>query len=312
MGSRYTVLLYHGVHADDCQLGLRNSSGKHLPRGEFARQMQWLCNNRPVVSMIALAAAHRGAGAVPDDAVAVTFDDGFLNNFEQAWPVLEEYRIPATIYLATGYIGTGRMMWTDQLEAILIETARQSVRFEGIEYSLHSGRDRIATLTAIKRAMKAMTNAGKEQSLAALRAELGVQPDNAHPLYAFMTWDHVRRMTRSPLIDFGAHTVDHVALARVLVDEMERQIDDSVAAVARETGLSCGLFSYPEGQDADYNETVISALKSRGFDHTPSAIDGDNEIGKTDPFHIRRTMVGFEARPFPMRGYYEGVHAALR
>ncbi len=69
-----------------------------------------------------------------------------------------------------------------------------------------------------------MDNAGKDARLAEIEETLGVRGKPTHPLYKFMNWDDVRTMARSPLISFGAHTVDHVALARVPREEMRRQI----------------------------------------------------------------------------------------
>ncbi len=113
--SDYTVLLYHGVHRDDLELGLCNSSGKHIAQERFTEQMQWISRNRALISMSDIDRAHRGEGSIPNGAVAVNFDDGFLNNYTDAWPVLEEFGVPATIYLATGFIGTARLIdWRRQ------------------------------------------------------------------------------------------------------------------------------------------------------------------------------------------------------
>ena len=114
-----------------------------------------------------------------------------------------------------------------------------------------------------------------------------------------MNWDDARTMAKSALIEFGAHTVDHVALSRVPNEVMRSQIDLWVEAVNNKLGIATPFFSYPEGQESDYNDDVIGYLREKRFDHAPSAIDGVNDAATTDPFHIRRTMVGFEGRPFP-------------
>ena len=120
-----------------------------------------------------------------------------------------------------------------------------------------------------------------------------------HPLYAFMNWDQVREMDASPLVDFGAHTVDHVSLTKINKDKMRWQIDESVSMVTRELGHPCEFFSYPEGQSDDYDFNVIAYLRAVGFDHALASIDGCNDLASTDPFDIRRIMVGFEGRPYP-------------
>ena len=299
----YRILLYHGVHPDGLSWGLANSSGKHIPRERFAAEMECLARSRPVVTMRDIAAAHRGESTLPDGAVAVTFDDGFLNNRTEAWPVLERYGIPATIYLATGYIGSGKMMWTDRLEAAILGTQgrRLDVDVAGVRlnYDLREDTGRVAAFTEIKARCKSSPNDMKDAVVDWIWEELGpdVAPDD--PRYAFMNWDDARTMAKSELIEFGAHTVDHVALSRVPNEVMRSQIDLSVEAVNNELGIATPFFSYPEGQESDYNDDVIGYLREKGFDHAPSAIDGVNYVATTDPFHIRRTMVGFEGRPFP-------------
>ena len=262
-----------------------------------------LAANHPVVSFREIVRAYRGDNTLPKRAVAVTLDDGFLNNYTDAWPVLEQYGIPATIYLATGYIGTGRMMWTDLLESTILETRekRLYIDVDGARrrYSLAREEDRVRAFLDVKALCKALPDETKDHIVSSIVEDLRTEVAPDHPLYAFMNWDQVREMDASPLIDFGAHTVDHVSLANVDVGKMRQQIDESVEALTRELGRPCEYFSYPEGQAEDYDANVIAYLRAAGFDHAPSAIDGCNDLVRTDPFDIRRIMVGFEGRPYP-------------
>ncbi len=151
---RYDILLYHGVHPDGGVHPGQNSSRKHIARSEFAAQIEWLAANKPLVSMSGIAAAHCGKHTIPDNSVAITFDDGFLNVMTEAWPVLEEFKVPATIYLATGYIGTGRMMWTDRLEACLLETTQPALDFEGRRWPLETTDERVKAFGEIRSASR--------------------------------------------------------------------------------------------------------------------------------------------------------------
>ena len=299
----YTVLLYHGVHADELRVGRRNSSGKHMPRSRFAAEMKYVAENFPLLTVREIAAAHRNGTSLPEGGIAVTLDDGYLNNHTEAWPVLEEFGVPATIYLATGFIGSGRMIWTDRLEACFLGTTQGSLAIEaaGREqcYPLTDEDERVAAFGAIKALCKTLPNGEKDALIETVIRALDCAPEPDDPLYKFMNWDQVRELDASPLIDIGAHTVDHVSLAKVPLDEMRSQIDRSVATLERELGRACTLFSYPEGMADDFNEEVIDHLRQRDFDHAPSAIEGVNDLAETDPFHIHRIMVGFEGRPFP-------------
>jgi len=299
----FYVLLYHGVYADNDELGLYNSAGKHIAQARFEAQMRHLSAARPLVSMGTIADALQGDAHLPCGAVAVTFDDGFLNNFTVAWPVLDKYQIPATIYLATGFIGTDRRIWTDQLEAVILETRQTSFTLtagnETKAYSLANAPDRLSALSDIKKMCKKMSEDEKEELVDQLAARLGLPDGTPHPLDKFMDWSQVREMDESSLIDFGAHTADHVSLTRVSREQMREQIDRSAAAVAENLGKDCRYFSYPEGQPDDVDANVIDYLRACGFDHAPLAVEGTNYLGKTHPFHIARCMVGFEKRPYP-------------
>ena len=299
----FHILLYHGVHGDDVVLEGRNSSGKHISATRFRNQIKWLAANKQVVSMAAIAKAYRESGDLPEGAVAVTFDDGFLNNYTNAWPVLEAHNVPATIYLATGFIGTGRMIWSDILEANLLGAKVDDIALdfpgERLRWPLATIDERVAAFLKIKELCKRLPIDTKDGVVNQVSSLSGATVGSDHPLYAFMSWDDVRKMNASSLIDFGAHTVDHVSLAKASEDVMASQIDGSVAALEQNLGHPCHFFSYPEGQEADYGASVIDYLKSRHFDHSPTAIDGVNTLGAVGPFEMKRMMVGFEDRAFP-------------
>ena len=302
-GKPFTILLYHGVYEDDLALNGRNKSGKHIARDRFERQMAWLADNKPVISLTTAVEAHYGRGEIEPGSVVITFDDGFLNNFLTAWPVLEQHNIPATFYLATGFIGTGRMIWSDVLESAFLGTTREVLDLSeatGLApLPLDSEAARQSAFLAVKAYCKRLPNQQMRELVDVIAAELSAAPDVDDPLYAFMNWDHVRDMNRSPLVSFGAHTVDHVSLANVPEDVMRFQIDKSVATLEDELQEPCSLFSYPEGQARDFNASVITYLKGRGFNHAPTAMTGVNDLDDTDPFHLYRSMVGFDDLPFP-------------
>lgn len=281
----YTVLLYHGVHADNLSLDGLNSSGKHIPASRFRSEMEWLKANRPLVSMVDIDLAYRGAVNIPADAVAVTFDDGFHNVIEHAVPVLRELDIPWTWYLATGLIRNApedvakyfesphRVTWTDRLEAAIIH---------GPNYQGRSIENRIAVLNDAKSTLKAMKRyADVLQIVDTICGDFKLD----HPLYRFVSWNDLRGDIG--LCSLGAHTVNHAPLGRC--DNWQWEIEFSLKTVSHFTGKQCRLFSYPEGLDGDFYGENIVYLKRFGITHCPTAIEGTNTVERTDPFRIRRS-----------------------
>ncbi len=105
--ARFTILMYHAV----CRPGSEAERKYACPPRRFARHMAYLRRRHPVVSMAAVRHHLAGTGEIPEGAVAVTFDDGFRNNYTAALPLLRRLQIPATLFLTAGLVGeTNRWM----------------------------------------------------------------------------------------------------------------------------------------------------------------------------------------------------------
>lgn len=300
------ILLYHGVSASPSR-GIENFSRKHIHAEEFERQMAFLNGNTCVVSLREIAARLAGGWALAERSVAVTFDDSFKNNLDVALPILKRHRIPATFFVATGFVGTDRRFWVDRVEHCLNVTERESIPSpipgDRTRLPLTDREERIAAVVGIKGAMKSMTPKDRDATLARLVAATGVT-DNGDdvPNYANLSWDDVRGLDDPPSYEVGGHTVNHEILAYLPDDDLEWEIAGCVAALSKNLGRPVDLFSYPEGQSNHFDARVIAALKRAGVAVCPSAIHGFNRPGE-DPFHLRRITVGFMGTPFPFPEY---------
>ena len=115
MSNELTILLYHGV-TDTPSRGIENFSRKHISDTDFREQMRYISKHCSVLSMDEVADIAQSGKHLPPKATAVTFDDGFRNNYTVAAPILEECRVPATFYITSGIINTDIMFWVDELE----------------------------------------------------------------------------------------------------------------------------------------------------------------------------------------------------
>ena len=293
--SSLTILLYHGV--TDCRSeGIENFSGKHLPSDVFRVQMEMLRDQCTVLSMDEVVYLyHRGKG-YPESAVAVTFDDGFENNYTVAAPILRDFSIPATFYISTGFIDTARMFWVDEVEDSINRAAKRFLR----GHSLSTPADKIRYVNQIKQTCKRLQDSEARQIISNLCRESRIEPQvSASHNYRKITWDQVCRLDAEELFTIGAHTVNHRILSLLPEHEMIEEIDGSLSVLREKLGHEMVHFSYPEGQEHHYNQRVIEVLKDRGVVCSPSAVDGINDV-KTDLFHLRRIMPGFNGRVFPI------------
>jgi peptidoglycan/xylan/chitin deacetylase (PgdA/CDA1 family) len=290
----FQVLIYHRVNDD----GDPFFAG--MPVTEFRRQMQVLARRFHVLPLAEL--VHRAArGDLPPRAVAVTFDDGYRDNHDCAFPVLSELGLPATVFLTTGSIGTGAPLWHDRVFQAFRTTTRDSVELHGRRHALSSVELRRAALRQTLGELRRLAPPARDASIAELIERLQVDTGGAEPM---LSWDEIRRM-RGGGVSFGAHTVSHPILTRLPLEAAVREIATSKTTIEEQLGEPVELFAYPNGGREDFDEAIKEALREAGFLCAVTTLFGSNDR-QTDPFELRR-LAAWDARPdrFALRlGWY--------
>jgi peptidoglycan/xylan/chitin deacetylase (PgdA/CDA1 family) len=223
--------------------------------------------------------------------VAITFDDGYRDNAEYAAPLLLERKLPASFFLATGFIGQARWAWVDRLEASLaaatdgefdIPLLQERARLFEIDA-------RVQVLRRIRVLLKKMPWDVAEAHVRELEECLGITPREPWGLYRFMSWDDARALSAADF-EVGAHTVNHAVLSRVSLLDAEREITASRERIVAEVGACSATFCYPNGKRADYTPDVIEVCK-RQFTAALST-----ESGAARPHEL------YELRRFALNG----------
>jgi peptidoglycan/xylan/chitin deacetylase (PgdA/CDA1 family) len=250
------VLTYHRVLAP----GL-SEAGRGIPVDRFASQMRWLRGHCDPIAPEALLerACHPSRLKPP---VLVTFDDGFREYHNLAYPILKELRIPAAVFLVTTLIDQGGMLWTGRVQRAALATRRTAVRLspEGRAISLPDAASRAAFGLKARNYLKGLPDEERQAVMARLLDELGEPPP---PDREFLTWDEVRRTM--DLTRFGGHTHTHPILSRLNPAQASLEIQTCRERIAAETGQRPWLFAYPNGRPADYTCHTQALLREHGF-----------------------------------------------
>lgn len=297
-----TILLYHGVTTAPSH-GIENFSGKHVRAAEFERHMAFLAANTTVLPLRELAARVARGAALPQRAVAVTFDDTFRNVHDVGLRILRRYDIPATFFVTSGFIGTNRRFWVDRVEHCLNRTGRERVDVaidgERLTFPLRGDEDRIGAVRELKQRLKNVPPPLRDACCADLAAATGVSDGGDDvPNYANMDGAQVARLDAPPKYEVGGHTVNHEILAYLDRAALEYEVSGCQRQLKAIIGREIDLFSYPEGQAHHFNDMVIGELKRGGVIICPTAIAGVNPPG-TNPFRLKRIMPGFMGTAFP-------------
>lgn len=258
---RLTALVYHRI-GDPSAAGMEFDPSLFSATPEmFARQMRWAAANFNVVSVGDVLAHLDGGERLPDRPLLITFDDGYRDNHELAFPVLRDRNLPAVVFLATGAIGTNRVMWWDELAYLVGRTDRTGAELPLVgPRSLHDGPSRLSARRELIVALKAVDDDVRAHTMGELRDVLGVAaPVPDAPL--FMDWDAVAQLVAGG-VDCQPHTVEHPILIRVDGDRARREIRESAEEVRRRTGRPQVAFAYPNG---DWSADTMSALAEAGI-----------------------------------------------
>src|SRR5574343_378129 len=257
----------------------------------FRWQMEHLRRHwNPVSLTEAVDAAEQGR-ALPPRSVVVTFDDGHADNHDHAWPVLREFGIPATIFLATEYIGSGTTFWFDRVATLMHRVAAR----------------RLACKQALAR-LKLLPDAARREALAEIEAVLGAGVVARSAPTAALTWDQVRAMATGG-VEFGSHTVSHPILSMLPPEQLDHELGSSRARIERETGRPCDLLAYPVGTASAFNDEVIDAARRHGYRAALSYIDGPEQARLGNRYAIRRVAVerSYSRASFKARMVLPGV-----
>jgi peptidoglycan/xylan/chitin deacetylase (PgdA/CDA1 family) len=208
---------------------------------------------------------------LPRNGVAITFDDGYRDNYTNAFPVLRQLGLPATIFLTTDALDRGGLLWHDRV-------------FD----AFHRSRNPEARSTFVSELgrLRRVSPAERDRRIETLLEELGVEPNGASG-WEKLTWPEAREMA-SEGISFGAHTIDHPILTHVSPDEARRQIRESKQRIERELGSTITMFAYPNGGPSDFDPSTERLVKEEGFSLAVTTVAGANDES-TNPFALRRT-----------------------
>jgi peptidoglycan/xylan/chitin deacetylase (PgdA/CDA1 family) len=244
------------------------------------------------VSMSMVAKAIEERKSLPDNAIAVTIDDGYRNVLWHGHPIFRKHRIPTTIYVVAGFSAGRLWLWPDQIEFGIRHTARISIRIDldqnPIEYSLATPEERSAAISHLQQALIQVPNHHRLQFLARFGALCAVEiPPAPPPDRAALNWEQLRALTAED-VEIGCHTATHPILSRVGDSaELDREIRGAGEEIAERTGTAVRHFCYPNGRPIDIGDAAKQCVRNAGYASAVTCSWGFN-TSEASPHEIRR------------------------
>ena len=301
---RLLVLTYHGVVSDDHPGDFRFRST--VSRREFRAQLETLGRLMSPISGKDLLRVLDGAQSLPDNAVLVTFDDGYRNNRTLAAPELRKAGVPAIFFVSTGYIGKDRMLWPQELKMRLLDWPGGPVPLpDGGETELDADPAlREERVEKIAQTCKRLPDMQRRTYLSELREQdwtCGIDPE----VYEFMDWEEVLGLQRLGF-DIGSHTVEHPILTRLGTDGVRIELCSSKRVIEKRLGVDCPWLAYPNGGLSDFSDAIVKQAGNAGYRCAFTQVPGFNDPCES-PFVLRRMDVPAHTHPAVFHSRLSGL-----
>ncbi|WP_201403841.1 polysaccharide deacetylase family protein [Kaistia sp. 32K] len=198
--------------------------------------------------------------------VVLTFDDGYRNNYTEAYPVLKALGVPFTIYVATGFVDRTDVPWWDAIVALIAETPRFRIRIGSREFDLPTETLR-EKRDACRLVASELCQVGEDEQRQAIdRAAREYGLDTRLMVdREMLDWDEVRTLASDPLVTIGAHTVGHYAIAKLDSARARREMAESRDRIEAMTGMRPRHFAYPYGSPSTAAEREFYLAADLGF-----------------------------------------------
>ena len=238
--TRGVVLLYHRV-AD-----VRGVHDLAVPRTTFEDQLVWLASNCQVMPLERLLT--EAGSRLPERAVAIAFDDGYLDTLECAAPMLERAGIPATVFATTRWLDEPGEYWWDVLERAFFDGATQPHLTVEMgtprSFSLKTAAERRAAHDSLHQYLVHASLETRDDVVSKVVSWAGLPPDiGRRPLVA----DELDRLARMPGISIGAHSVNHLALPDQSAPVQKHEMMACARDLERVLGRPVNMFAFPYG-----------------------------------------------------------------
>jgi peptidoglycan/xylan/chitin deacetylase (PgdA/CDA1 family) len=297
---RPVVLTYHRVLSGNDGIG--DKTQRDVTEREFRLHVERLLSRRRPVPLYDIVAGEIGDGRV----FAVTFDDGYGDNYRTAAPILRQLGVPATVFVTTDPVSGRGCLWWDRLANALTRSIGGSFSVFGRKYEIKTEADAWNAQAELIGMLKRSRN--RDTVIDDIVKKSGAEDEPPPGLY--LAWDDVREL-RDDGWEIGAHTRSHRILTSVPLKDAFAEIDDGADEIEVETGTRPRLFAYPNGRPEDFDNEIINHLKKTGFVGA-CAGDGGPEPKKPDPFAVKRIGPKGGEPPFIFRLRVSGLYYKLR
>jgi peptidoglycan/xylan/chitin deacetylase (PgdA/CDA1 family) len=229
----------------------------------FERHLEYLTRHYSVLPMSEAVTRMKNGDSFPPRSAVITIDDGYQDFFDAAFPVLQKFNFPATIYIVTEFVNQKCWIWTDKARYLLINGEKDRLEFKidskVFDPKLSDRTSRLAAAGSVNSELKKLPDEEKNTVLHELGRKMGVEIPEVPVLeFSALNWDEVRELAKAG-IEVGSHTAAHPILTNVDADRLKRELSVSKVAIEENLQREAPHFCYPNGNVSAREREAVAA-----------------------------------------------------
>jgi peptidoglycan/xylan/chitin deacetylase (PgdA/CDA1 family) len=281
------ILMYHNFSG-------RETEADGLSEAAAREQFNYLREHFQVVPLSRIVEYLSAGKRLESHWVALTIDDGRRNCYELLFPLLKEFQLPATFFVVSAFIAGEDWLWTDKVLWLSEQPACP---------------DELASpsLAGVFRSLDRMRPEARNQRINGWAASAGVSiPRRAPMKYAPCTWEELREMGGSGLVEIGSHTITHPILSTLTDQESWKELTESRRQIEEGVGRKVNSFCFPNGLPEDYRPSQVKQLVAAGYGCAVVADFGLVRNG-IDRYHLPRIGMERKTQKVDIAKYLDGA-----
>lgn len=290
-GHNVAIINYHRVD-DESDVFLDK-----LDTQTFEKQLQYVKERFEILPLNELSQRLKAGTSGGNSYAAITFDDGYKDNFAQVLPILRKHGIKAAFFLITDVLDRKSMLWVDEVRYLIHHNDEKEILWN--EKDIHIG-SQVEKEMVVNQIVSSLRSRGTGNGLDKLRESCGCEAPQELIESLYMSWDDIREISEEGHV-IGSHTISHPDLTRLSLAETRKEVVESKTRLEKELGVEVDSFAYPFGASNEETERLIeSAEYSCGLGSEPRLVRKNPDL-----FNLRRVPArkNFQVFKAYMNGY---------
>lgn len=258
----------------------------------FEQHIQFYKSNFDVISIEELESLSQSTTKFNNKFAIITFDDGYIDNYELAYPILKSYQTPAIFFIATDFIDKGILPWWDEIAYLVKQSKKETIQLASWSKALSiPSTNKCLAIKNILQTIKIDATKTMHDKIVLLKIALGIDKDFITPHEnLFVTWDMLREMKTNGM-SIGSQSCSHQIMSHLSNEEQTSEAKDSKGRLQDELGGDITSFAYPVGGRDAFTLATEKILADTGYAFGFSFMPGINRKLDTNKYHLNRFSI---------------------